>query len=215
MERQSGAGNWEAWIKDTRDNELYRIVKMPDDNWWLAQNVRYKGTGIGNPYNGCTDALCGRLYTGAQMSSTYTGSIGTSGYGANKQGVCPNNWTLPVFATWRAFVDAIETVSNWYYYNNVDGFTFIYGCSNTISLKLASEKNGTVSGNNHYGWNIDGLASKINNGYENWRGNDKKNNDLGLLIAYQLNIKRADCVDIVSSTSTRDDAAPVRCFRQL
>jgi hypothetical protein len=39
-QRQSGAYNWEAWIKDTRDDELYRIVYMPDNNWWLAQNEK-------------------------------------------------------------------------------------------------------------------------------------------------------------------------------
>ena len=72
-ERQSGAYNWEAWIKDSRDNEYYRIVLMPDNKWWLAQNVKYAGTGSANSNSGCTQDNCGRLYTGAQMSNTYTG----------------------------------------------------------------------------------------------------------------------------------------------
>ncbi|MDR0694864.1 MAG: hypothetical protein LBF81_06165, partial [Prevotellaceae bacterium] len=57
QQRTSGAKNWEAWIKDTRDNELYRIVFMPDNKWWLAQNVKlasYNASTIGSNITGCT-----------------------------------------------------------------------------------------------------------------------------------------------------------------
>ncbi|MDR1895411.1 MAG: hypothetical protein LBR10_01305, partial [Prevotellaceae bacterium] len=64
--RASGAQNWEAWIKDARDNELYRIVYMPDNKWWLAQNVKYAATG--DAHSGCDKEECGRRYTGAQAS---------------------------------------------------------------------------------------------------------------------------------------------------
>ena len=33
QQRTAGANNWEAWIQDTRDNELYRVVYMPDKKW--------------------------------------------------------------------------------------------------------------------------------------------------------------------------------------
>ncbi|MDR3133437.1 MAG: hypothetical protein LBU42_05375, partial [Prevotellaceae bacterium] len=96
MERQSGAGNWEAWIKDSRDDELYRIVKMPDDKWWLAQNVkiaRYDGKTIGSAYSGCTKDDCGRWYTHSVICASYAG--GTSGTSGDVQGICPPEWLLP------------------------------------------------------------------------------------------------------------------------
>ncbi|MDR2359525.1 MAG: hypothetical protein LBD87_06995, partial [Prevotellaceae bacterium] len=40
--RTSGAKNWEAWIKDERDNKLYKIIYMPDNKWWWAQNLDYR-----------------------------------------------------------------------------------------------------------------------------------------------------------------------------
>ncbi|MDR3350219.1 MAG: hypothetical protein LBN98_01055 [Prevotellaceae bacterium] len=52
QQRASGAQNWEAWIKDTRDTELYRIFLMPDNKWWLAQNVKYAD--VGAAISGCT-----------------------------------------------------------------------------------------------------------------------------------------------------------------
>ncbi|MDR1226919.1 MAG: hypothetical protein LBK47_08505 [Prevotellaceae bacterium] len=39
--RTSGAGNWEAKITDPRDGKEYKIVQMPDGNWWFAQNINY------------------------------------------------------------------------------------------------------------------------------------------------------------------------------
>jgi hypothetical protein len=82
QQRTSGAQNWEAWIKDTRDNELYRIVLMPDNKWWLAQNMKYAGTGTQPSW--CTKDECGRLYQHAQANGSWGG---TSGSGSNKQGV--------------------------------------------------------------------------------------------------------------------------------
>ncbi|MGL4363875.1 MAG: hypothetical protein ACRCSB_01565 [Bacteroidales bacterium] len=42
--RQSRERNWEAWIIDARDCKYYRTVRMPDNRWWLAQNLNYQGT---------------------------------------------------------------------------------------------------------------------------------------------------------------------------
>ncbi|MGL4363638.1 MAG: hypothetical protein ACRCSB_00345 [Bacteroidales bacterium] len=42
--RQSLERNWEAWIIDARDCKYYRTVLMPDNRWWLAQNLNYQGT---------------------------------------------------------------------------------------------------------------------------------------------------------------------------
>jgi uncharacterized protein (TIGR02145 family) len=35
------ANNLEALIIDERDGNKYRIVKMPDGNWWMAENLRF------------------------------------------------------------------------------------------------------------------------------------------------------------------------------
>jgi uncharacterized protein (TIGR02145 family) len=97
QQRTSGAQNWEAWILDSRDNELYRIVYMPDNKWWLAQNVRYAGTGFSPSANG-------RLYTAAEFNAAHGGS---SGSGINIQGVCPPGWVLPIGSEWTTFYNAL------------------------------------------------------------------------------------------------------------
>ena len=109
QQRTSGAKNWEAWIKDTRDNELYRIVLMPDNNWWLAQNVKlasYNGSAVGTAVSGCTNNECGRWYLPAVTCGSYGGT--TTGYGANVQGVCPNDWILPVNDTWTQLALSLD-----------------------------------------------------------------------------------------------------------
>jgi uncharacterized protein (TIGR02145 family) len=104
--RASGAQNWEAWIKDTRDNELYRIVLMPDSKWWLAQNVRYAKTGSSVTINTCTAEKCGRWYTKAEILKATNPSGET---GNTVQGVCPNGWVMPNYSDWTTFVGAIPT----------------------------------------------------------------------------------------------------------
>ncbi len=42
-QRDSRAQNWEGWIQDPRDCKPYRIVRMPDERWWFAQNLAYTG----------------------------------------------------------------------------------------------------------------------------------------------------------------------------
>jgi uncharacterized protein (TIGR02145 family) len=107
QQRASGALNWEAWIKDTRDNELYRIVKMPDNNWWLAQNVKYKN--VGSAISGCTVEECGKAYTWAQVYASY--ASGSSGSSGNVQGICPPDWLLPVRGTFSALASSIGTAA--------------------------------------------------------------------------------------------------------
>jgi uncharacterized protein (TIGR02145 family) len=107
QQRSNGAQNWEAWILDSRDNELYRIVYMPDNKWWLAQNVRYAGAGaVGYTVSesGCTEETCGRFYTATQFNAAHGGS---SGYGTNIQGVCPPGWVLPITDNWQTLHNAL------------------------------------------------------------------------------------------------------------
>jgi uncharacterized protein (TIGR02145 family) len=104
--RTSGEQNWEAWIQDARDDKLYRIVYMPDNKWWLAQNVKY---GVGSAINGCTEEQCGLAYTWAQAYASYAG--GSSGSTGNVQGVCPPGWLLPIRATFGTLFSSLGTTS--------------------------------------------------------------------------------------------------------
>ncbi|MDR0694277.1 MAG: hypothetical protein LBF81_03140, partial [Prevotellaceae bacterium] len=218
QQRTSGAQNWEAWIKDTRDNELYRIVLMPDNNWWLAQSVKFAGTGVVNSAANCTPDKCGRLYTGAQMSSTYTGSTGASGYGANKQGICPNNWILPVYADWRTFIDAIAVVS----FTSITPASCVFQqAKNTlVNQRLAAVDNPIHKGNDYYGWsdakwsNYMGHTSSLY--CEGWRGNNSEKQDWGLTITILPNVGASYDGFIISEYCTgQDRKTPVRCLRRL
>lgn len=40
--REEGAKNIEAHVKDPRDGKSYKIVKMPDNNFWFAENLNYQ-----------------------------------------------------------------------------------------------------------------------------------------------------------------------------
>ena len=96
QQRTSGAKNWEAWIKDERDNELYRIVLMPDNLWWLAQNVKlehYGDTTIGEEItiSGCNKDLCGRWYDVKEVQNCYDDSCEDT---TRLNTICPRGWLL-------------------------------------------------------------------------------------------------------------------------
>jgi uncharacterized protein (TIGR02145 family) len=113
QQRATGAQNWEAWIKDTRDNELYRIVLMPDALWWLAEEMRYDASATKQSYK-CTTLTQRTIYNRDNIA-------------------CPAGWLLPTtaqFATLHSLVTDTEllaytyttkcgTGSDWY------GFTII------------------------------------------------------------------------------------------
>ena len=196
QQRTSGARNWEAWIKDTRDNELYRIVLMPDTKWWLAQNVKIASCGsitVGTNNSKCTKDECGRLYSGAHMSTSCGGSSGT---GSGKQGICPNGWTLPVVADYNTFVQAISSTQS------------------VICARLQSLDNPCSGGNNYYGW-----ASEKNSGtfqyHEEWRSNDATYCSYALSLNDIFNQQQYCGRSYVYCTSYADRNSTVRCFRQL
>ena len=97
QQRTSGAQNWEAWIKDTRDDKLYRIVQMPDNNWWLAQPLAREA--------------------GIYSTNSNTGVL----YYADTTAGCPSKWAFPSVANWKDMVTAyggssytnIKTTTGW------------------------------------------------------------------------------------------------------
>ncbi|MDR0694677.1 MAG: hypothetical protein LBF81_05205 [Prevotellaceae bacterium] len=194
QQRTSGAQNWEAWIKDTRDNELYRIVFMPDDKWWLAQNVKlasYNGSTVGVAISGCTKDECGRIYTWAQAYGSYGGSSGANG---NVQGICPSGWLLPITSNYASLVNSIG--------------------SNAATCERIRAHNSTCSPiTDYYGFAsvIGVLNEAISVRYNEFYTNDTYR-DNGFIIDGNETIK---CGDLALGQNAYHAYAAVRCFRQL
>jgi hypothetical protein len=70
QQRTSGAKNWEAYIKDSRDNVIYRIAQFADNSWWMAESMSNADKRI---------AICS----------------GRSFYRGSNKPACPTGWTLP------------------------------------------------------------------------------------------------------------------------
>ncbi|MDR0693707.1 MAG: hypothetical protein LBF81_00195 [Prevotellaceae bacterium] len=151
QQRTGGAQNWEAWIKDTRDNELYRVIKMPDNHWWLAQNVKYAGAGSEISY--CNKDECGRAYFPVDAYTSYDG--GSSSSSGNVQGICPANWLLPISTNWLLLVNKIQN----------DG--------QSVATSLRALDSSCEPVTNYYGWaNIKNAANggayrKVSGWYRN------------------------------------------------
>jgi uncharacterized protein (TIGR02145 family) len=188
QQRVSGAKNWEAWIKDTRDNEYYRIVLMPDNKWWLAQNVKYAGKG--QAPNWCGKDECGRIYTTDEMRN------GQSATG-NITGICPDGWLIPVVADMSNMVDSVRAqgvrVTTLTTYHSVCGLVGDY--FGWADLKNVYAGTGGTAENK----NGPDFASK--------HANDAKYTCRGLYFT---------CDDYAGiNINASCGATPVRCFHQL
>jgi hypothetical protein len=69
-ERQNGAYNWEAYIKDSRDNKIYHITQFSDNSWWFTDPL---------------DIADKRVTT----------CSGYSVYRPTNQPSCPSGWAIP------------------------------------------------------------------------------------------------------------------------
>jgi uncharacterized protein (TIGR02145 family) len=191
-QRQSGAYNWEAWIKDTRDSELYRIVYMPDNKWWLAQNVKYKN--VGYAISDCTVEECGKSYTWEQVYASYAG--GSSGSTGNVQGICPPGWLLPNRSTYATL-------------------TSYMGDAPTACASLRSNNSLCSTENALYGWAshvgvFNGVIRDICSG---WYTNDAGRED-GFMVDGSPSLNACGILNI-SDAGESNDKAVVRCYKQL
>ncbi|MDR0694196.1 MAG: hypothetical protein LBF81_02715 [Prevotellaceae bacterium] len=71
QQRTTGAKNWEAYIKDSRDNQIYHITQFSDNTWWFADDLAIATY---------SEGIC----NGKQNY-----------YGANNHPLCPSGWLLP------------------------------------------------------------------------------------------------------------------------
>jgi uncharacterized protein (TIGR02145 family) len=196
QQRTAGAKNWEAHIIDSRDSKIYRIILMPDNKWWLAQNLKYAG--VGNAVSGCTEDQCGRSYSNhAQIYAQYAG--GSYGASGNVQGICPPGWLLPITA------DVTKLVSR-------------IGSEATVCQYLRRLNADCSTKTNYYGWaSIIGVRNgEINTTWESWYTNDSCRED-GFIIDLAKDGNNPTCGVIYDScySGYTGHPAQVRCFRQL
>ncbi|MDR1406390.1 MAG: hypothetical protein LBI89_04220, partial [Prevotellaceae bacterium] len=83
QQRTVGAGNWEAHIKDSRDNQIYRITQFSDNSWWMADNMANAAKMLGTCdgytyYRGSNKPACPAgwlLPTNAEVNDRYSGDL--------------------------------------------------------------------------------------------------------------------------------------------
>ncbi|MDR0694094.1 MAG: hypothetical protein LBF81_02185 [Prevotellaceae bacterium] len=216
QQRTSGAQNWEAWIKDARDDELYRIVYMPDNKWWLAQNVKlasYLGTSVGVAFSQGNKDESGLGYTIAETIGAWGG---TNGQGANIQGICPSGWVLPMNSDWVAFLTAVEpTVSLTAY--AVGGVIGVSAVNTSAVKKLTTKDTYCYQGEDIYGWAQlkDNRNSVWRAGTQAWWGGSENSRYHYHFVNHRPGYGN-DCGWVSASTTAQDFIiCAVRCFRQL
>ncbi|MDR0581412.1 MAG: hypothetical protein LBG31_00445 [Prevotellaceae bacterium] len=101
QQRTGGAKNWEAYIKDIRDNHVYRIVQMPTNTWWMAEDLMWDGkpspSATGYTIRGYARSCgthygCGRFYAATALGhGIYAGDANSRG----ASDVCPTAWAIP------------------------------------------------------------------------------------------------------------------------
>jgi hypothetical protein len=71
--RTADAKNWETWIKDSRDDKIYRITQFSDNSWWFAEDMTI---------NDKVWSICGGFYY----------------YNPSNKPNCPTNWRIPTYS---------------------------------------------------------------------------------------------------------------------
>jgi uncharacterized protein (TIGR02145 family) len=133
--RASGAQNWEAWIKDTRDNELYRIVFLPDNKWWTAEEMRYDASATKQSYK-CPNDDKRIIYNYPSVA-------------------CPTGWSMPSandvagLKNYMSLAEMLAYGTHQYWGDGVDkyGFSII-----PSSNRSDASNNGYPSGNCSNNW---------------------------------------------------------------
>jgi hypothetical protein len=71
--RTTDARNWEAYTRDSRDNQIYRITPFLDGKWWFVDDLLIAEKSV---------ATCSSM----------------TQYASSNPPNCPTNWRIPMFA---------------------------------------------------------------------------------------------------------------------
>lgn len=104
----------ESSVKDNRDGETYRTVKI-GEQWWMAENLRYADDSS-LCYND-EEYFCrtyGHLYpwvVAMNLDTTYRhiGAIYADAVDSLHQGVCPKGWHIPTKTEWETMITFVQT----------------------------------------------------------------------------------------------------------
>jgi len=89
-------------IVDSRDGEIYSVVKI-GDQCWMAENLRYNAVGSTcNPDNPAS--IYGRLYN---WETLMNGEASSDNHPSGVKGICPEGWHLPSYSEWNALEIAL------------------------------------------------------------------------------------------------------------
>jgi hypothetical protein len=148
QKRTSGAQNWEAYIQDARDNKIYRIIRMPNNEWWFADYLDYIETGITTI-----------VYDGLRYYTTWP--------------TCPANWTVWTATKAKSLITTygstnlarVKSTTTWA--SSYAGNDY-YG----LNLKPTADisKSWTVQGKNNEWMIIDNLISNSPNDQDRLSG---------------------------------------------
>ena len=137
-------------LRDVRDGQTYRTVKIGSQNW-MAENLSFSGSTplIGRCYEDSAKncLLLGRLYSWAEVMGLDTSFNSKPWSGTSSQGICPEGWHVPSNMEWRTLVpeeSSSDTVEN--------GISIHFGGSLTLGGKLKSVSGWTLSGTDEMGF---------------------------------------------------------------
>ena len=113
------AGKWIVGLLDSRDNQVYRTVKIGNQTW-MAENLNYADS-VKSPslkgrqwcYNNKADncAKYGRLYTWSAAMDSVKSGCGYNGCSLYEslptQGICPDGWHVPSNSEWDTLFNAV------------------------------------------------------------------------------------------------------------
>jgi len=112
------AGEYGKMI-DTRDNKLYRTIKIGSQTW-VAQNLDYVTVG-GNADDKVTSwclnndpSICktdGRLYWWSAAMDIDSKFNNATASDVNIRGLCPEGWHVPTNSEWRTLYDYVNSVN--------------------------------------------------------------------------------------------------------
>ncbi|MDR1226673.1 MAG: hypothetical protein LBK47_07220 [Prevotellaceae bacterium] len=226
----SGSGSrWEAYVKDVRDCNKYRLVFMPDNRWWMAQNLRYGGSSSDSIGSCATGVSCklARLYTWYEAvtaipRSTPMSSVELPSTTLGPQGVCSAGWHIPTQTEWEQLGLGVDP----------------FGWNEGFTKQLAASEAGTASSwyapaNNmqlrdaldRYGFDWMAVPIEAANGINNGslkRGAFWAASHVGSM--YSISANRialaedgstwaADATKIDNAKGLKTDMLPVRCVK--